>query len=160
MVGTLRFAHPTAAPTPSHSRRALRPRFARKFPPSANKGREECRAPDAPAVSCAIIVVDAHTSIQVTPESPGTPRAMVYSLSRALLGAPGFLATVAPEKLSLPRNLTPASGCQNLTILLSASGALVRRTFRVHRSPPRERDDRDSPLLVGRDGERYRPDLP
>ena len=82
---------------------------------------------------------------------------MVYSLSRALLGAPGFLATVAPEKLSLPRNLTPASGCQNHTILLSASGALVRRTLRVHRSPPRERDDRDSPLSVGQDDKGYSP---
>jgi hypothetical protein len=65
------------------------------LPPSPIKGRGECRAPDAPAVSCAMSVVDAHTSIQVTPESPGTPRAMVYGLSRALLGAPGFLATVA-----------------------------------------------------------------
>ena len=37
----------------------------------------------------------AHTSIQVTPESPGIPRAMGYGLYRALPGAPGFLATVA-----------------------------------------------------------------
>jgi hypothetical protein len=59
---------------------------------------------------------------------------------------PGFLATVAPEKLSPPRNLTPASGCQDHTTSSSASGTLVRRTLRVHRSPPRERNDRDSPL--------------
>src|SRR5450432_3827373 len=59
---------------------------------------------------------------------------------------PGFLATVAPEKLSPLKNLTPASGCQDHTTSSSASGALVRRTLRVHRSPPRERDDRDSPL--------------
>src|SRR5450755_738912 len=62
----------------------------RNFPPSANKGRGECRAPDAPAVSCAMEVVDAHTSIQVTPESPGTPRAMVYGLYRAHLGDRAF----------------------------------------------------------------------
>ena len=37
----------------------------------------------------------AHTSIQVTPESPGIPHAMVYGLSRALPGVPGFLVTVA-----------------------------------------------------------------
>ena len=66
--------------TPSHSRGALRPRFAINFPPFSDKGRRECRAPDAPAVSCAMVVVEAHTSIQVTPESPGTPRAMVYGL--------------------------------------------------------------------------------
>ena len=135
-----------------HSRGALRPRFAIKFPPFSIKGRRECRAPDAPAVSCAMVVVEAHTSIQVTPESPGTPRAMVYGLYRAHLGEPGFLATVIPEQLSLPGNLTPASGCRAHTSSPSASGALVRRTFCVHRSPPRERDDRDSPLLVGRDG--------
>src|SRR5450631_1408597 len=35
-------------------------------------------------------VVDAHTSIQVTPESPGTPRAMVYGLYRAHLGDRAF----------------------------------------------------------------------
>jgi hypothetical protein len=37
----------------------------------------------------------AHTSIQVTPESPGIPHAMVYGLYRALPGVPGFLVTVA-----------------------------------------------------------------
>ena len=43
-------------------------------------------------------------------------------------------------------NLTPASGSQDHTISPSASGALVFSALRVHRSPPRERDDRDSPL--------------
>jgi hypothetical protein len=33
-----------------------------------------------------------------------------------------------------------------------ASGAVVLSTLGVHRSPPRERDDRDSPLSVGQDG--------
>ena len=35
-----------------------------------------------------------HTSIQVTPESPGIPRAMVYGFFRALPGVPGLFATV------------------------------------------------------------------
>src|SRR5665213_1082692 len=34
-------------------------------------------------------------SLQVTPEKPGIPHAIGYGLWRALLGAPGFLATVA-----------------------------------------------------------------
>ena len=62
-----------------------------------------------------------------------------------IAGAPGLLATVAPEMLSLPGNLTPASGCQDHTILPYASGALVSRTLRVHRSPSRVCDDRERP---------------
>jgi hypothetical protein len=74
-----------------------------------------------------------------------------------LTSATGLFATVIPAKLSLPRNLTPASGCRAHTSSPSASGALVFSTLGVHRSPPRERDDRDSPLLVGQDGGRCRP---
>src|SRR6202035_1130816 len=42
----------------------------------------------------------AHTSIQVTPESPGIPHAMVYGLSRALPGARA-LWPPSPAKVSL-----------------------------------------------------------
>src|ERR1700730_12829427 len=67
-------------------------------------------------------------------------------------------------------NLTPASGCQDHTILPYAATSLVRmllithrlitrppipsraRRCRVHRTPSRVRDDRDTPLCVGRDG--------
>jgi len=41
--------------TPSHSRGAKRPRFAKNLRPE-NRGRGECRAPDAPAASCALLV--------------------------------------------------------------------------------------------------------
>jgi hypothetical protein len=53
-----------------------------------------------PIAACAMIVVERTRVSQVTPESPGIPRAMVYGLYRALPGEPGFLATVAPEKLA------------------------------------------------------------
>jgi hypothetical protein len=58
------------------------------------------RAQGMPGARCARglvckMVEKAHTSIQVTPESPGIPHAMVYGLSRALPGVPGFLVTVA-----------------------------------------------------------------
>jgi hypothetical protein len=46
----------------------------------------------------------------------------------------------------LLENLTPASGCQDHTTSPSASSALVRSAIRVHRIPPRVRDDRDTPL--------------
>src|SRR5580704_797295 len=59
------------------------------------RGRRECRALDAPAAwraeKQAAPVVEVTT---VTPETPSIPRAMVYSLLRALSGEPGFLATV------------------------------------------------------------------
>jgi hypothetical protein len=40
-------------------------------------GSRECRVLAAPAVSCAMLVRDAHTSIQVQPGHAGTPCAMV-----------------------------------------------------------------------------------
>ena len=55
--------------------------------------------------------------------------------------------------------MTPASGCQDHTPLPSASHAVRYRRIRVHRIPPRGRDDRVSPLQRGRDSGRYRPDL-
>jgi hypothetical protein len=64
--------------------RALAARFrascAGNVPPSPNRGRRECRAPDAPAAACAMGVVERTRVSQVTPESPGIPRAMVYGL--------------------------------------------------------------------------------
>ena len=39
------------AATTSHSRGAICPSFASKFPPSPIRGRRECRAPDAPAAA-------------------------------------------------------------------------------------------------------------
>ena len=53
----------------------------------------------------------------------------------------------------------PASGHQDHTTLSSASGALVFGAVRVHRIPPRVRDDREPPLCVGRDSGRYEGDL-
>jgi hypothetical protein len=47
----------------------------------------------------------------------------------------GFVATVAMR--IAPHDLTPASGRQNHTPSPSASAALVSRSIRVHRIPPR-----------------------
>ena len=97
-----------------------------------------------PIAACAMSVVERTRVSQVTPESPGTPRAMVYGLYRALPGEPGFFATVASGIAST--DLTPASGCQDHTTLPSASHAVRYRRIRVHRIPSRGRDDRVSPL--------------
>jgi hypothetical protein len=73
---------------------------------------------------------------------------MVYSLFRALPGEPGFLATVIPEKLASQELDTSVgvSGPHDFAVRLSA----VRyRRIRVHRIPPRVRDDREPPLQRG-----------
>jgi len=67
----------TTADTTSRSRGPIRPRFAIKFPYPPIRGRRECRAPDAPAAARAMIVAERTRVSQVTPESPGIPRAMV-----------------------------------------------------------------------------------
>src|SRR5882724_8165756 len=73
----------TTADTTSRFRGPIRPRFAIKFPYPPIRGRRECRAPDAPDSRVCNGSGRTHTRCQVTPESPGTPRAMVYGLFRA-----------------------------------------------------------------------------
>jgi hypothetical protein len=69
---------------------------------------------------------------------------MVLTVSFELSPVTGFLATVAAR--ILPRNLTPASGCQDHTTSPSAICAVRQERIRVHRIPPYVRDDRDTPL--------------
>ena len=98
-----------------HSRGAMRPRFCH-LPPQ-KRGRRKRRVPAAPAASRA--VKKAHEYFTTgSPNSPAFPAQWCYGLFRALPGEPGFLATVAREKI--PANLTPASGCQDHTALPSA----------------------------------------
>jgi hypothetical protein len=157
------FDFQTAIHTTSRSRRVTRARFALNFPPSPIRGRRECRAPDAPAAACAMVVVERTRVSQVTPESPGIPRAMVLRLTSCSPRGPGFLATVACGLASA--NLTPASGCQDHTTSPSASASFVRTQF-AHMTPQRPshpapyvRDDREAPLLWERDGGSCRDDL-
>ena len=80
--------------TPPRSRGAFGPRFAGNLPPSPIRGRGECRAPDAPdSRVCNCRVLKRTRVSQVTPESPGIPRAVVYGLY-VISPAIGFLATV------------------------------------------------------------------
>jgi hypothetical protein len=108
------------------------------------RGRRECRAPGAPAAACAKVEVESTRVSQVTPKTPGIPRAMVLRLISCSPRRSGSFATVASR--ILPRDLTPASRRQDHTTSPSASGALVRSTLRVHRIPPHVRDDRETPL--------------
>jgi hypothetical protein len=97
-----------------------------------NEGAGNAGRPMRPIAACATIVVERTRVSQVTPESPGTPRAMVYGLYRALPGEPGFLATVTPEKLA----------SQELDASVGASGPhdfavrIKRRSSSAHPRPP------------------------
>jgi hypothetical protein len=80
-----------------------------------------------------------------TGNRPAFPAQWFYDLFRAL---PGDRACLPPSPLRslLLKNLTPASGRQDHTTSPSASAPFVFKRIRVHRIPPRGRDDRDSPL--------------
>jgi hypothetical protein len=123
-------------------------RALRRLPPSERRGRRESRVRAAPAVSCANMHKKTHTSIQVQRRQSGFPCAVVYGLFRALPGDRAFLPP-SPLRSLLLKNLTPASGCQDHTASPSATTAFVIRRHRVHRIPPRVRDDREPPLSSG-----------
>src|SRR5712692_4324128 len=53
----------------------------------------------------------------------------------------------------------PASGHQDHTTSPSALAPFVKGALRVHRVPPHVRDDRETPLGLGRDGRGYKSDL-
>jgi hypothetical protein len=107
-----------------------------KFVRPKNRGRREDRVRAAPAVSCARVAnKNAH-------EHTGSAEAVRPSLRNGVTAyfvlspvRPGLFVTVTPRKRELPKNLTPAMGRQDHTILPSAPAALVSRSFRVHRPP-------------------------
>jgi len=89
----------------------------------------------------------AHTRSQVTPESPGIPRAMVYGLY-VLSPVIGLLTPSLAKNFA---SLTPASRRQDHTTSPSASVSFVKDTFASTASRSNVRDDRETPLCVGRD---------
>jgi len=100
-------------------------------PSEATRGRREDRVRAAPAVSCARLCEEAHTSIQVQRKHSGLPRAMVLRLISRSPWRPAFLPP-SPSR-ALPQDLTPASGCQNHTTSPSAIGSV--RLTQLSRPP-------------------------
>jgi hypothetical protein len=90
---------------------------------------------------------------------PALPARWVTAYTRSPQG-PAFLPLSHTTLVESIANLTPAPGCQDHTTSPSASTALVRRSLRVHRIPPRVRDDRDPPLSSGETGRAGSVDLP
>src|SRR6202048_2215809 len=104
-------------------------------------------APCAPTLSCSVknTRVSHHGHTGITRHSP---RNGLNGFLRALPGDRAFLPPSSLRNLFL-KNLTPASGCQDHTASPSATATFVIRRHRVHRIPPRVRDDRDPPLSSG-----------
>jgi hypothetical protein len=121
------------------------PEVCQKFPYPLIRGRRECRAPDAPAAACAMIVVERTRVSQVTPESPGIPRAMVLTVSFVLSPATGLFCH--RHRRSCHRQLDTSVGVSGPHDFAVRFSAVRQERIRVHRIPPRVRDDRDTPLV-------------
>jgi hypothetical protein len=151
-----------------------------------NRGRGECRVPVAPAASCA--VKKAHELVTtVAPEHPAFPHAMVltaYFVLSPVIGLschrrPADMVLSAPGRADLASAGldagVEASGPHDFTVRESAvrqravdrsraetRPAIPSRALALPRPPhpvPYVRDDRETPLCVGRDGKGYRFDL-
>src|SRR5450631_3037831 len=133
----------TANPNiPSRSRDALRP--SRAFSLRPQRGRGECRMPNAPAASCAIVVVERTRVTTSTPESPGIPARNGFTAYVVLSPATGLFCHRRLANMVLhcpvgltkpPQDLTPASGRQDHTILPYAKASLVSVLSDRSRSP-------------------------
>jgi hypothetical protein len=138
-----RFNFQTAsfADTASRSRRAFSREFCLETPALRSEGAGNAGRPMRPIAACATIVVERTRVSQVTPESPGIPRAMVYGYT-VLSPATGFLATV----IGCLRRLDASIGASGPHVFAVRFCAVRYRRIRVHRIPPRVRDDREPPL--------------
>jgi hypothetical protein len=133
------------------------PELCMNDPP--NKGRGECRVPVAPAAA-RVVVVSTRVSHHGRTGTPGIP---------ARDGFNGFLRTLPGDRALLSPSSPRSLLLENLTPTIEASGphdfavrARCHSSFDMPRPShpaPYVRDDRETPLCVGRDGERYAGDL-
>jgi hypothetical protein len=127
-----RFAPRNDVKTP-RSRGARRPSFARTVRASINRGRRECRVPNAPAASCVKKQTHERSHHRYTGVNPAFPAQWFYGLLRAL---PGDHACLTPSPARLLADLTPALGRQNHTTSPYASASFVRLAI-ARLMPPR-----------------------
>src|SRR6266702_3056108 len=137
------------------SRGARRPSFARTLS-LENRGRRECRVPNAPTASRAKLnKAHERSHHRYTGVNPAFPAQWFYGLLRAL---PGDQALLPPSPALLLADLTPTLGRQNDTTSPSASAPFVTCAARVHRIPPRVDDVAQRPSL-GTGPNRYSADF-
>ena len=114
---------------------------------SPKEGAGNAGRPMRPIAACATIVVERTRVSQVTPESPGIPRAMVYGLYRALPGDRLFCHRRPWSCLHELDTSVGVSGPHDFAVRLSAVRQWHIRVHRIpSRVPSRVRDDRDTPL--------------
>ena len=99
--------------------------------------------PMRPIAACATIVVERTRVSQVTPAIARHSPRNGFTAYTALSPVTGFVATVTAW--ILPRDLTPASGCQDHTALPSASTPFVKGAAASTASCANVRDDRERP---------------
>ena len=120
------------------ARESVRARF--HFPPSRDRAQEDCARCTCDLVcNCALGM---RTRAQVQAEHPGLPGQWLYglfALSRRRLCHRRL------REASLLSDLMPAPRHQDHTTSPYARATHVSRSSRVHRIPPRVRDDRDRP---------------
>ena len=132
----------------SHSRDEFRPRDAFRWHPLDWEGAGKTGCALHPRSRVPSAQKKTHTSIQVQRRHPAFP-AQWFTAYFVLSPVNGSFATVAPR--DDPGSLAPAPRRQDHTTSPSASGANVSCAIRVHRIPPRVRDDRERPSCrVGR----------
>jgi hypothetical protein len=120
----------------------MTPGLCPKLPP--RRGRRECRAPGAPAAACAKVVSKkAHALVRSHRKHPALPTQW-FTAYFALSPVIGLFCHRHEWRLrhSLDTSVE-ASGPHDFAVRLSA---VRQRHIRVHRIPPRVRDDRDTPL--------------
>jgi hypothetical protein len=142
----------------SRSRGSICPRLAIEFPYPPNRGRRECRVHAAPEVSCAIGTKKYAHEHTGSAEASDIPCAMVLRLMSCSPRRAGLVVTVVSRisrSIQLDRCATArldasigASGPHDFAVRIRA---VRRRHIRVHRIPPRACDDRETPLVSGRD---------
>ena len=108
-------------------------------------GSGECRVPVAPAAARVEVVSTRVSHHGHTGNARRSPRNGFNGFLRALPGDRAFLSP-SPLRSLLLKSLTPASRRQDHTTSPSAICAVRHLRIRVHRIPPRVRDDREPPL--------------
>jgi hypothetical protein len=182
--------HDAELPTPIRVLATPAPELCQKIPPFENRGRGECRVPNAPAASCALGVVGMRTSIHsggtgYIRHSPRNGFNAYSALSPATNSSchrrcTDCMASHIPVGLSVPpRALSTNNGCQDHTPSRPQHCRSSRAPFSIahglpalrphahttssrppHPAPRFVTIGRNAPLHRGGMGRAYKSDLP
>src|SRR5215475_9752223 len=109
------------------------------------RGRRECRVLAAPMAR-----LQQKKQAAVTTGTPNIPAFPAQWFTAYFVFSPESRAFLPPSPSGSPKDLTPASGCQDHTTSPSACG-ITRQLMRPRpsRPAPNVRDDREAPLFTG-----------